>query len=155
MTVIFLALFQDVTYLKQGHKDPQKWTSKEVALFLAYFERLESPDSSMNIMDIIIEHRINGARFMTATEEDWIRYGVTSEMIRRNLLDAMRLLETNCHNFVRKFVDDYDYTYFEPQPDSVVEFEAPDGTVNVGSPRQLQFWNQQQGTLLIPFFFLV
>lgn len=139
----FIAIQKDVTYLKQGHKDPQKWSPREVALFVTYLERLESPDYSMNAIDIIIEQRINGARFLAATEEDWVNYGVTSEAARKNLLEAIVKLESDSQQFVRRIIDDYDYMYYEPQPDSPLSYSPPDGTIDLLNPRQLQFWNQQ------------
>ena len=146
-------LSQDVTILKQGQKDPARWRPKELALFVTYLEPLQSYTPAVgekNIVDLIIEKKISGARFLASSRQDWKRWGVTSEPVTQILLDAIKVLQQDKKKAVRILLKEERNEDSHSDSDkeeeiilSDTEFAGPTAAVDVTQPRQLKFWTQQ------------
>jgi len=152
----FIAIQKDVTILKQGQKNPSKWGPKEVALFVTYLEPLQShvpAENEKNVVDLIIEKRINGERFMAAKKGDWKRWGVVSKDLRRVLLNAGKTLREDRKQAVRVLLKEEKEdggsesdtnSASEKEEVPAIEYAGPHGcTVDTAQPRQLKFWTQQ------------
>lgn len=152
----FIAIQKDVTVLKQGQKNPSKWGPKEVSLFVTYLEPVQShepAEGEKNIVDLIIEKRINGDRFLTAKKEDWQRWGVANKEMRKSLLSAAKNLKEDRRKAVKVLLKEEKSEDNSPsenesseKEETVVDmdFAGPHKSpVDVSQPRQLKFWTQQ------------
>jgi len=150
-------VYQDVTILKQGQKDPARWGPKELALFMTYLEPLQGYTPAVgerNIVDLIIEKKISGARFLASSKQDWKRWGVTSEPVTQILLDAIKVLQQDKKKAVRILLkeerNEDSHSDSDKEGEITVlpgtEFAGPTASVDVTQPRQLKFWTQQPST---------
>ena len=144
-----------MTILKQGQKDPARWGPKELALFVTYLEPLQGHTPAVgerNIVELIIEKKITGARFLASSKQDWQHWGVTSEPITQILLEAVKMLQQDKKKAVRILLkeerneDSQSLDSDEEEKIILPEtefFAGPTASVDVTQPRQLKFWTQQ------------
>ena len=140
--------------MKQGQKDPARWGPKELALFVTYLEPLQGHTPAVgerSIVDLIIDRKITGARFLTSSRQDWQRWGVTSEPITQILLDAVKMLQQDKKKAVRILLKEEDknedsHSDSDKEGEIILpetEFAGPTASVDITQPRQLKFWTQQ------------